>query len=125
MATRRAAAKATKAPSARTEIAAALVKKFPEAELSWKFGNASLVIDDKVFAFPSKNNGGLVIKLPEAHVQALLETGNVRQLVMGKRTMREWVVAEDPLSPATLKLVRAALNYVASLPKTPPKKKKK
>ncbi|MEO7028993.1 MAG: hypothetical protein ABI147_06285 [Acidobacteriaceae bacterium] len=116
---------AAKTLSPRSQLAATLVKKFPGAELSWKFGNASLVVDDKVFAFPSKNSAGLVIKLPEADVQALLESGNVRQLTMGKRTMREWVVAEDPLAPDTLKLVRAAFNYVASLPKSPPKSKTK
>jgi len=126
--TTRAAAK-SKAPlrreTPRSELAAILVKKVPGAELSWKFGNASLVIDDKVFAFPSKNNNGLVVKLPEHEIAALLETGNVRPLVMGKRTMREWAVVEDPLAPATLKLLKAAFAYVDTLPKTAPKKKKK
>ena len=44
---------------------------------------------------------------------------------MGKRTMREWVVVEDPLAAATLKLLRASMAYVDTLPKTAPKKKKK
>jgi hypothetical protein len=108
----------------RSVLAAKLVKHCPRAELSWKFGNASLVIDDKVFAFPSKNTTGLVMKLPEADIPALLETGNIRPLVMGKRTMREWVVADDATAPETLKLLRSALAYVASLPKTVSKARK-
>ena len=38
---------------------------------------------------------------------------------------REWAVVEDPLAPATLKLLKAAFAYVDSLPKAAPKKKKK
>jgi hypothetical protein len=109
----------------RSELAAILVKKVPGAELSWKFGNASLVIDDKVFAFASKNSSGLILKLPAHDIAALVETGTARPLVMGKRTMREWVVVEDPLAAATLRLLRASLAYVETLPKTAPKKKKK
>src|ERR1700733_5933089 len=86
----------------RSELAAILVKKVPDAELSWKFGNASLVIDDKVFAFPSKNSNGLILKLPAHDIAALVETGTARPLVMGKRTMREWVIVEDPLAASTL-----------------------
>jgi predicted DNA-binding protein (MmcQ/YjbR family) len=114
-----------KSSNPRNELAAILVKKVPGAELSWKFGNASLVIGDKVFAFPSKNNNGLILKLPAHDIAALVETGTARPLVMGKRTMREWVVVDDPLAAATLKLLRAAFTYVDSLPKTAPKKKKK
>lgn len=109
----------------RSELAAILVKEVPGAELSWKFGNASLVIDDKVFAFPSKNTGSLILKLPAHDIAALVETGTARPLVMGKRTMREWVVVEDPLAAATLMLLRASMAYVDTLPKTAPKKKKK
>jgi len=127
MATRTAAK--SKAPlrreTPRSELAAILVKKVPGAELSWKFGNASLVVDDKVFAFPSKNTNGLILKLPAHDIAALIETGTARPLVMGKRTMREWVVVEDPLANATLKLLRASMAYVDTLPKTAPKKKKK
>ena len=111
--------------SPRSELAAILVKKVPGAELSWKFGNASLVIDDKVFAFASKNSHGLILKLPAQDIAALVETGTARSLVMGKRTMREWVIVEDPFAAATLKLLRAALAYVDTLPKAAPKKKKK
>jgi len=127
MATRLAAKSKTplRRETPRSELAAMLVKKVPGAELSWKFGNASLVIDDKVFAFPSKNSNGLILKLPAHDIAALVETGTARSLVMGKRTMREWVVVEDPLAAATVKLLRAAMAYVDSLPKAVPKKKKK
>ncbi|HZL26018.1 MAG TPA: hypothetical protein VFC39_05765 [Acidobacteriaceae bacterium] len=110
--------------SPRSELASILVKKVPGAELSWKFGNASLVIGDKVIAFPSKNNNGLILKLPAHDIATLVETGTARPLVMGKRTMREWVIVEDPLAAATLKLLRASLAYVETLPKAAPKKKK-
>jgi len=109
----------------RTELAAILAKRVPGAELSWRFGNASLVIADKVFAFASRNGQDVILKLPAHDIAALVETGTARPFTMGERTMREWVVVEDPLGAATLKLLRASMAYVDTLPKTAPKKKKK
>jgi hypothetical protein len=37
---------------------------------------------------------------------------------MGERTMREWVVIPNIAAPHNLKLLREAMAYVASLPKT-------
>ena len=66
----------------------------------------------------------VILKIPAHDIAALVETGTAQPLVMGKRTMREWVIVEDPLAAATLKLLRASLAYVDTLPKTAPKKKK-
>ena len=108
----------------RSELAATLAKRVPGAELSWRFGNASLVIADKVFAFASRNGQDVILKLPAHDIAALVETGTARPFTMGKRTMREWVVVEDPLGAATLNLLRASMAYVDSRPKTAPKKKR-
>jgi hypothetical protein len=42
---------------------------------------------------------------------------------MGERTMREWVVIPNIAAPQNLKLLREAMTYVASLPRTERRKK--
>lgn len=43
-----------------------------------------------MFAFCAK--GSLIVKLPQSRVAALIEEGKGQPCVMGRRTMREWVI---------------------------------
>jgi hypothetical protein len=75
-------------------------------------------IGTKIFAFTRPE--GLAMKLPEARIAKLVEIRDASFLVMGTRTMREWVLLRysspgDYLEDADL--FEEALNYVASLKK--------
>ncbi len=58
-----------------------------------RFGGASLRVDGVIFAMAIK--GELAVKLPIADAEAVIEDGRGRPLVMGARTMREWIVLAD------------------------------
>lgn len=47
------------------------------------------------FAFVS-SVGRLVVKLPEDDAHAMIDAGDAAPVVMGKRTMREWVSLAQP-----------------------------
>lgn len=74
------------------------------------------MIDNRIFAF-TRPDESAALKLPEDRIAGLLSDGEIRHLVMGKRTMREWVVIPNIAAPGNLKLLREAMAYVASLPK--------
>ena len=95
-------------------MAAALVERLPNSTLSWKFGNASLQVKDKVFAF-TRSNKGVAMKLPELRAQELVAAGTAELLRMGPKTMREWIVVPESTCEETLGLLEEAQAYVASL----------
>lgn len=88
----------------------------PEASATRKLKNISLAVDGKVFAFTG-SKGRLVMKLPQDRIHQLLAVGEVAPLVMGKRTMREWVVAPPAGPGEEIKRLQEALAYVKSLPR--------
>ena len=60
---------------------------------------------------------GVVLKLPPETVKALLKTRSASLLVMGKRTMKEWVVIrykESADAKKHLTLFKEAMDYVSS-----------
>ena len=82
---------------------------------SWMMGHASFEIDGRVYCFVTRD-GGLAMKLPEPRIAPLLASGDAELLIMGNRTMREWLVVPESGSATTLKLLRDAKAYVGSLP---------
>lgn len=58
-----------------------------------RFGGSSLRVDGVIFAMAIK--GELAVKLPGAVADAVVESGRGRPLVMGARTMKEWIVLVD------------------------------
>ena len=95
-------------------LASFVQQTFPQVEVRWKLHHASFLIGGKVFAFTRPE--GVVLKLPEERIHALTQTRNAEFLVMGKRTMREWVLlryahhaecAEDGM------LLEEALRFVS------------
>jgi len=73
-------------------------------------------IGTKIFAFTRPE--GVAMKLPETRIAKLVEVRDASFLVMGTKTMREWVLLRYS-SPGDYlkdgKLFGEALNFVASL----------
>jgi hypothetical protein len=70
---------------------------------------------DKVFAFIQGD--GVALKLPKDKIQALVEARQAEPLVMGKRTMKEWVVIRHEKPEQYQQdeaLFKAAIAFVAS-----------
>ena len=101
----------------RQQLAADLGSRIPGCTVGLKFGHGSLEVDDKVFAF-TRPDESAALKLPVARIAELLADGEIRHLKMGERTMREWVIIPNIAAPHNLQLLKEAMAYVASLPKT-------
>jgi hypothetical protein len=76
------------------------------------FGAGALKTGGKIFAMLV--GGALVVKLPKARVDALVEAGKGTRFDAGKgRPMKEWVVLDDSHSDAQwLELAREARVFV-------------
>ena len=82
-----------------------------------RFGGKGLRCQGVLFAMPVAD--GLAVKLPRDRVAAHCAAGVGRALVMGERTLRDWIVAADPSHwPALVEEARAAAATKA--PKNPP-----
>jgi len=100
----------------RQQLAADLARRINGSTAGLDRGHGCLMIDNKIFAFTRPDESG-ALKLPEARIAELLEGGEVRNLVMGQRVMREWVVVPGIAAPANLTLLLEAKAYVSSLPR--------
>jgi hypothetical protein len=72
---------------------------------------SNYTVGGKIFAFTRKD--GVVLKLSAERVKELEETRGAAALVMGKRTMKEWVVvpyADAKALRKDLKLVKEAMK---------------
>ena len=108
----------------RQQLAADLGSRIAGCTVGLKFGHGSLEVEDKVFAF-TRPDESAALKLPATRIAELLADGEIRHLMMGERTMREWVVIPNIAAPHNLKLLKEAMTYVASLPKTERRKSAK
>jgi hypothetical protein len=81
--------------------------KLPDVKVAPKANHVSLLVGKQVFAYSTAS--GIVLKLPAARVTALVEAGRGAPLVMGARTMKEWVV----LDSVTAALLGEARAFVA------------
>jgi hypothetical protein len=57
------------------------------------FGTIGLRVRGKIFAVAVHDDGGLMVKIPEARVAERVQAGDATPMVMRGREMREWVVA--------------------------------
>ncbi len=107
--------KGRKEPTAAArELALLFAREIPEIVPAEKFGNMSYSLDGKVVCFMRRNDE-LVMKLPAERVRELGERRGWQSLVMGKRTMKEWIVAERGPNGwgGEMKLLREAAAFVS------------
>ena len=91
----------------------------PAVEQKTTFRSPGLRVDGKIFAFLGRQER-LVVKLPRDRAQALVAEGSAELVVMGTRTMREWVGIPlgddaDAGTRTWRSYAREAHDYVASL----------
>jgi hypothetical protein len=93
---------------------AALAERFaeePGVASGTGFGSApGMRVGGKIFAMLP--HGELVVKLPPARCTEMVEAGEGRLFVVGKRTMREWLVVDGVDERAWTALSTEALAYV-------------
>jgi hypothetical protein len=99
----------------RQQLAMDLGKKIPGCMADINSGHGCLMVDNRIFAF-TRADDSAALKLPEARIAELIVQGEMYNLIMGKRTMREWVVVPNIMEPGNLPLLIEAKAYVASLP---------
>ena len=103
---------------AEDQVAAVLskmLKDLPHVSIKEHFSHSSFLVGKKVFAF--MRNDGVAMKLPKEKIRELIENRNASPLVMGKRTMKEWVVIEhiDPNAyRKDIELFKEAIAFVSS-----------
>lgn len=89
--------------------------EMPGIDWGRMFGTTGLRIRGKVFAVAA-HAGGLLIKVPEAHADALVEAGDASRMVMGGRPRREWVLVPNDADDQTWAAqLREAYTYVDSI----------
>jgi hypothetical protein len=90
----------------------------PKATVVRKPGGAMFQTGTKIFAFTRPE--GVAMKLPEERIAELVESRDAAFLVMGTKTMREWVLVRYS-KPAEFmqdgKLLEEAMKFVDSLKK--------
>jgi TfoX/Sxy family transcriptional regulator of competence genes len=87
----------------------------PGVDWGRMFGSTGLRVRGKVFAVAA-HAGGLLVKVPEAHADALVESGVADRMVMGGVPRREWVLVPDDADDATWSgQLDAAYAYVDSI----------
>lgn len=83
--------------------------------ITTRLNSMNFTVQKKVFAYTRGDE--VVLKLPPETVSRLLSTKTAKLLVMGKRTMKEWVVIHyhrPGESRRDLALFKEAIRYVAS-----------
>lgn len=101
----------------RQQLAADLARRISGSTAGLDRGHGCLMIGNRIFAF-TRPDESAALKLPEARIAELIAADSeIQLLVMGKRTMREWVVIPNIAAPGNTSLLLEAKAYVASLPK--------
>ncbi len=84
----------------------------PEVTVGRALSNLGLMTAGKLFAF--LKDGGLVLKLPAARIDALVESHDATRFERGQGTpMREWVVVPAAHAADWPALTREACDFVA------------
>ena len=107
--------RALSAPSAEDKFAAlsSSLRRKPDVSTGRMFGSEGLKIANRVFAMLVK--GRLVVKLPEARVEDLIQAGAGDRFDPGHgRLMKEWVAVGPEAGIDWQALANEALRYVKS-----------
>jgi TfoX/Sxy family transcriptional regulator of competence genes len=103
---------------AQNDVGSVLVSslaKIPGVVVKRKLTSANFTVRKKVFAFTKGD--AVALKLPPETVKRLVEVGAASMLVMGKRTMKEWIVIrlKNPSdAKRQLRLFKEAIAFVSS-----------
>jgi hypothetical protein len=83
------------------------------------FGAAALKVNNRIFAMLSAER--LVVKLPQARVEALIGDGIGEPFTAGKdRPMRQWLTLTTADPHTWRSLAREALDFVSGRPRSDP-----
>lgn len=97
------------------ELAVWMEGILPQATPQHQKSGVMFMTGGTVFAFTRP--AGIAMKLPEARIREIMETRDASFLVMGTKTMREWVLVEYR-GPADYrkdgKLLEEAMKFAAS-----------
>ena len=88
----------------------------PGITRSTMMGFPCLRIDGKFFATCDHRSGALVVKLPEARVDQLIEAGRAESFAPAGRPFREWASIPPERSRTWRRLLSEALDFVATQP---------
>lgn len=92
-----------------------MLGSLPQVRVGRHINNTNFLVGEKVFAFMQGN--GVALKLPRQKALELVEKNYASPLVMGKRTMKEWVVIayENPAeSTKDLALFQESIAFVSA-----------
>ena len=96
----------------------------PAVTRSTMMGLPCLRVDGAFFASWDRNTGALLVKLPEARVDALVAAGRAEPFAPAGRRFREWAAIPTTRTRAWRKLIDEAHQHVSSLPAAKPRRKR-
>jgi hypothetical protein len=83
-------------------VLTAMLENLPGVAVGKKFNSTNFTVRKKVFAFTKDD--GVALKLPPETMKAVVKTRTASLLVIGKRTMRAWVMIRYKLDTKTLRM---------------------
>jgi hypothetical protein len=87
-------------------------------------GLPCLRVHGAFFASCDLRTGDLLVKLPEARVDALVAAGHAHEFAPARRRFREWAAIPHSRSRTWKNLLDEAHDFVAALPPPTPKTKR-
>jgi hypothetical protein len=96
----------------------------PNVTRSTMMGLPCLRVDGAFFASWDRNTGALLVKLPEARVDALVAAGRAEPFAPAGRRFREWAAIPIARTRAWRALLDEAHQHVSSLPAAKPRHKR-
>jgi hypothetical protein len=100
-------------PKIRAMELASLLGTSPGVVITEKLNSTNFTVKNKVFAFTKRD--GVALKLPRLSVNHLIAARAGTALVMGRRTMKEWIVIPlDSNKERFISLLKESRDFVSS-----------
>jgi hypothetical protein len=96
----------------------------PDVTRSTMMGFPCLRVRGQFFASTDRASGALVVKLPEARVDELVDAGRAESFAPAGRRFREWAAVPYERSRTWKRLLDEALDFVEAIPPREPKKRR-
>lgn len=103
------------------EHAAAVLER-PGVSRSTMMGLPCLRVNGAFFASFDRRTGDLLVKLPEATVDAMVDAGEAQPFAPAGRRFREWAAIAPAGEDRWVPLIDDAFEHVAALPPAPAKR---